>query len=69
MIDLGAGVTDVAVWRDDAVVHSAVHGVGGDHLTQDLSIGLEVPYARAERLKKRWALSFWSPWRKTRRLP
>jgi cell division protein FtsA len=29
-----------------------VHGVGGDHLTQDLSIGLEVPYARAERLKK-----------------
>ena len=52
VIDLGAGVTDVAVWRDDAVVHSAVHGVGGDHLTQDLSIGLEVPYARAERLKK-----------------
>ena len=52
VVDLGAGVTDVAVWRDDAVVHSAVHGVGGDHLTQDLSIGLEIPYARAERLKK-----------------
>ena len=52
VVDLGAGVTDVAVWRDDAIVDTAVHGVGGDHLTQDLSIGLEIPYARAERLKK-----------------
>jgi len=52
VIDLGAGVSDVAVWRDEAVVHSVVHGVGGDHLSQDLSIGLEIPYARAEKLKK-----------------
>ena len=52
VVDLGAGVTDVSVWRDNAVVHSAVHGVGGDHLSQDLSIGLEIPYARAEKLKK-----------------
>jgi cell division protein FtsA len=52
VVDCGAGVTDVAVWRDGAVVHSAVHGVGGDHLTQDLSIGLDIPYARAEQLKK-----------------
>ena len=52
VVDLGAGVTDVTVWRDDAVVHSAVHGVGGDHLSQDLSIGLEIPYARAEKLKR-----------------
>ena len=52
VIDLGAGVTDVSVWNEGAVIHSAVHGVGGDHLTQDLSIGLEIPYARAEKLKK-----------------
>jgi len=52
VVDMGAGVTDVTVWRDDAVVHSAVHGVGGDHLSQDLSIGLEIPYARAEKLKR-----------------
>ncbi len=52
VIDLGAGVTDVSVWRDGAVVHSCVHGVGGDHLSQDLSIGLEIPYARAEKLKR-----------------
>jgi len=54
VVDLGAGVTDVTVWRDDAVVHSAVHGVGGDHLSQDLSIGLEIPYARAEKLKREY---------------
>lgn len=52
VVDIGAGVVDVAVWRDHAVVHSSVLGVGGDHLSQDLSIGLDIPYARAEKLKK-----------------
>lgn len=52
VVDIGAGVVDLAVWRDNAVVHSAVLGVGGDHLSQDLSIGLDIPYARAEKLKK-----------------
>lgn len=51
LIDLGAGTTDYIVYAKGAVVHSGVLGVGGDHLTQDLSVGLKIPYARAERLK------------------
>lgn len=51
-IDLGAGATSYIVYVDDAVVHSGVIGVGGDHLTQDLSVGLRLTYLKAEMLKK-----------------
>lgn len=51
LIDLGAGTSDYIVYSKGAVIHSGVLGVGGDHLTQDLSVGLKIPYARAERLK------------------
>lgn len=52
-IDLGAGVSDYIVYRNGAVVHTGALGLGGDHLTQDLAIGLRLPYAKAEYLKKR----------------
>jgi cell division protein FtsA len=51
LIDLGAGTTDYVVYLRGAVVHSGVLGVGGDHMTQDLSVGLRIPYGRAEKLK------------------
>jgi len=51
VIDIGAGVTDYVVYVDGAVELTGVLGVGGDHLTQDLSLGLKIPYARAEKLK------------------
>lgn len=51
LIDLGAGVTDYTVYVGGAVVHSGTLGVGGDHLTQDLALGLKLPYLKAEELK------------------
>lgn len=51
VIDMGAGVTDYIVYSNGAVVHSGALGVGGDHLTNDLSCALRVTYKQAERLK------------------
>lgn len=51
-IDMGAGVTDYVVYLDGAVVHTGVIAVGGDHLTQDLAMGLRLPDNKAEQLKK-----------------
>lgn len=51
VIDMGAGTTDYVVYHNGAVVHTGVLAVGGDHLTQDLSLGLKLPFARAEKLK------------------
>jgi len=51
VIDLGGGTTDYAVYADGVIKHIGVLAVGGDHVTQDLSIGLKVPLSRAEELK------------------
>jgi cell division protein FtsA len=51
MIDIGGGTTDYLVYIDGAVRHSGVLAVGGDHITQDISVGLRLPIARAELLK------------------
>jgi len=51
VIDLGGGTTDYAVYADGVIKHIGVLAVGGDHVTQDLSVGLKVPLSRAEELK------------------
>lgn len=51
VLDIGGGTTDYLVYVDGAIQHSGVLAVGGDHVTNDISIGLRIPIARAERLK------------------
>jgi cell division protein FtsA len=51
MADIGGGTTDVAVFVDGSVCHTAVLPVGGNHLTRDLVIGLRCPYQTAEDAK------------------
>ena len=51
LVDIGGGTTDVAVFMAGNVWHSVVLPVGGQHLTNDLSIVLKVPVEAAERLK------------------
>lgn len=51
VLDIGGGTTDYLVYIDGAIQHSGVLAVGGDHITNDISIGLRIPIARAERLK------------------
>jgi cell division protein FtsA len=51
VIDIGGGTTDYIVYVDGAVRQSGVLAIGGDHVTNDISIGLKIPSARAEKLK------------------
>jgi cell division protein FtsA len=51
VIDIGGGTTDYLVYADGAVRHSGVLAIGGDHITNDISMGLRIPMARAEKLK------------------
>lgn len=48
LADIGGGTTDVAIFVDGAVFHTAVLPVGGYHLTHDLVVGLRVPFDAAE---------------------
>lgn len=51
VIDMGGGTTDYLAYVDGVVKASGVLAVGGDHVTNDISMGLRIPIARAERLK------------------
>ena len=51
VIDMGGGTTDYILYVDGAVRQSGAVGVGGDHITNDISMGLRIPMARAEKLK------------------
>jgi cell division protein FtsA len=51
VVDIGGGTTDYILYVDGAVKQSGVLAVGGDHITNDISMGLRIPMTRAEKLK------------------
>jgi cell division protein FtsA len=51
VIDIGGGTMDYILYVDGAVKQSGAIGVGGDHITNDISMGLRIPMTRAEKLK------------------
>lgn len=53
MCDIGGGTTDLAIYIEGAVWHTAVIPVGGDHLTSDIAQGLHLPLETAEMVKRR----------------
>lgn len=54
LIDIGGGTTDVVVYLNGAVRHTYVLTLGGDHITNDVAIGLKVPLGKAEEIKKKF---------------
>jgi cell division protein FtsA len=52
LIDIGGGTTDIAIYQNGWLVRTAVLGIGGNHFTNDLAIGLGVSFLEAERIKK-----------------
>lgn len=51
ILDIGRGTTDYALYQNGSVIRTGVIPVGGDHLTNDLSIGLRMSVKNAENLK------------------
>ncbi|MGF1483915.1 MAG: cell division protein FtsA [Opitutales bacterium] len=51
VLDIGCGTTDWALFRDGHIVRTGVVAVGGDHLTNDLALGLRFPARFAEKQK------------------
>lgn len=62
IIDIGAGTTNIVILEEGEVEHVAVIPVGGQHLTNDLAIGLKTDLDIAENVKRAHAtLNFSSP--------
>ncbi len=54
VLDIGAHSTDLAVFFEGAVAYTASVAIGGAHFTNDLAIGLQLPLAQAEELKRQY---------------
>lgn len=52
MIDIGGGTTDIAIFLDGAIRHTAVIPIAGDHVTNDVAVALRTPMQHAEQIKK-----------------
>lgn len=52
LVDIGGGTTDVAIYKDGWLRHTAVLRIGGNHFTNDISVGLRLPFHEAEKVKK-----------------
>ncbi|MDR5708395.1 MAG: cell division protein FtsA [Armatimonadota bacterium] len=52
--EVGGGITSLGIFRDGALCHTAVVPVGGQHLTNDLAVGLRTSLEEAERIKLRF---------------
>jgi cell division protein FtsA len=54
LIDIGGGTTDLAVFSGGSLVHTSVLSVGGNHISNDIAIGLRTPLIEAEKIKQRF---------------
>jgi len=53
LADIGGGTTGIAVYRDGTPWHTSALPVGGRQITNDLAVGLSIPFSAAEELKVR----------------
>ncbi len=51
LVDIGGGTTDIATFVEGGIWHTAVLGIGGNHLTGDVAVGLRTPVDEAEKIK------------------
>ena len=57
LVDIGGGTTDVAIFREGAIRHTAVIPIAGDQITNDIAMALRTPTQEAEELKLRHGCS------------
>ncbi len=51
VVDIGGGTTDLAFFLEGSMWHTEVLPIGGNHLTNDIAIGLRTPASEAEKIK------------------
>lgn len=54
LIDIGGGTTDISLFCEGSIVHTSVVTVGGNHITNDIAVGLRTPFGEAEKIKQQW---------------
>jgi cell division protein FtsA len=64
IIDIGGGTTDLVIFSNGSIKHTAVFSMAGNHITNDISVGLRTPVEEAEKIKIRYGCALTSLVRK-----
>ena len=60
LLDIGGGTTGMAIFLRGSIWHSSVISLGGEHITNDIAIGLRTPSHEAEEIKKKYGCAMTS---------
>lgn len=55
LVDIGGGTTDIAIFTDGAIKHTAVIPIAGDQVTNDIAMAFRTPTPHAEEIKIKYA--------------
>ena len=55
LVDIGGGTTDIAVFAEGAIKHTAVIPIAGDQVTNDIAVAMRTPTKYAEEIKTKYA--------------
>ncbi len=55
LVDIGGGTTDIAIFTDGSIRHTAVIPIAGDQVTNDIAVALRTPTQHAEDIKVKYA--------------
>ena len=54
LADIGGGTTDIVIFSEGNIKHTAVLSLGGNHITGDITVGLRTPVIEAEKIKNKY---------------
>ncbi|MBT3460800.1 MAG: cell division protein FtsA [Gammaproteobacteria bacterium] len=60
MVDIGGGTSDIAIYTEGAIKHTAVIPIAGDQVTNDIAMALRTPTQNAEEIKIKYACALGS---------
>ena len=60
LVDIGGGTTDIAIFSEGAIRHTAVIPIAGDQVTNDIAMALRTPTPNAEEIKIKYACALGS---------
>ncbi|MDO8519197.1 MAG: cell division protein FtsA, partial [Deltaproteobacteria bacterium] len=60
LVDIGGGTTDIVIFSEGSIVYTSVLTLGGNHITNDIAVGLRTPAAEAEKIKQKYGCAMTS---------
>ncbi|MFI5359544.1 MAG: cell division protein FtsA [Halanaerobiales bacterium] len=57
LVDIGGGTTDLVVFQEGSICYTAVLPIGGNHVSNDIAVGLRTPIVEAENIKIKYGCS------------